>query len=73
MLPYGSCCVKERDRVCVLVSFKTQKVIEQILINFISIFAPDCRLEQFVKVHSIKELFELTIKYLHLVLEVARK
>ena len=46
-------------------------MVEKILVDFVSVLAPNCRLKQLVEVHCVKELFQLAVEDLHLVLEIA--
>lgn len=65
--------VEQVHDVSALVSLQIQEAIQKVFVDFVSIFTPNGRLEQLVKVDCVEELLQLPVENLHLVLEVPRK
>ena len=71
MLSQVLCLLKELQSVDVRVSLQLQEMVEKILVDLVSVLAPNGRLKQLVQVHCVKKLFQLAVEDLHLVLEIA--
>ena len=62
--------VEQRHHFHIGISLQVQEAIQQVFVDIVAILAPDGRLEEFVEVDCVEKFLQLSVKDLHLVLEV---